>query len=328
VTKLYDAVFGAVAGDRLDQMLVKESDFHQLILWLAYQLHKSRRPALQQREFVDKVRQVFFNSDSEPCSDETAIQFMLDECLHDAKQEPRSRAEAQAAVDRPVPRQPAAFRRLAQLVGLGLLARTQRTVQQELSLMPFPSIAIFTPDHEEKLKREGVSVRLAKFPIDEEGFKIQAIAKIKSAGLNAPDEDRSVLLLNEGDKGVGMQMVGRFERNDFAGFYIGVAGDGISRYSVATPGCGRVGEKCDAMPCKDLPLSWFIENGVPCPFINAARVDSEANIKLFRSDMFLYDWNGKILVCIPMGFKRNTEDKEFAAWKYQHSAAHGRNMTY
>ncbi len=56
-------------------------------------------------------------------------------------------------------------------------------------------------------------------------------------------------------------------------------------------------------PAKDLPLSWFIEDGVPAPFINAAATLAEANIDLFRQreTLFSHNLNGKKLVCIPMG---------------------------
>jgi hypothetical protein len=127
-----------------------------------------------------------------------------------------------------------------------------------------------------------------------------------------------------------VQVSGDFAPDCFFGFYIGVAGEGRSRYVASAPGQGKavVGERCDAAPCKDLPLSWYIESGVPCPFINAANSDAEANITLHRTAVFAHNWNGKKLVCIPMGVCDSIPDKSFTAWIYPFAAARGRSMTF
>ncbi len=113
-------------------------------------------------------------------------------------------------------------------------------------------------------------------------------------------------------KGVGVRVVGRFETRWFFGFYIGMAREGSGRFVVSTPDQGEVGERCDAAPCKDMPLSWFIENSIPCPFINAGASTAEENIHLYREHLFTHDWNGMKLVCIPIGVCKVIEDASFA----------------
>jgi hypothetical protein len=136
-----------------------------------------------------------------------------------------------------------------------------------------------------------------------------------------------MLLKYEGDKGVGAQLVTVCKPKDFAGFYIGLAGEGCGRYSVAAPGQTDVGQKCDAEPCKDLPLSWFIENGVPCGFFNSATKE-EANIQIFRQHLFKHVLNGKEIICIPMGFKKHTEAGSYTSWYYAHDAVHGGSLMF
>jgi hypothetical protein len=193
--------------------------------------------------------------------------------------------------------------------------------------MPGVSCPFYTPGHEKQLAGDGIRVLLEQHPIKDVEFKAKADDAIRKAGLRVDGAQRWVLLINEGGKGVGVRVVGRFERRQFFGYYIGIEGEGCGRYSVATPGRGEVGQKCDAAPCKDLPLSWFIESGVPGPFINSATL-AEVNIYLFRDHLFYHNWNGKRLVCIPMGVCKIIEDASYAAWDYPFAAVHGRTMTF
>jgi hypothetical protein len=107
-----------------------------------------------------------------------------------------------------------------------------------------------------------------------------------------------MLLIYEGQKGVSMQLVDDCKPGEFAGFYIGLAGQGCGRYSVAAHGQGEVGEKCDAAQCKDLPLTLFIESSVPCPFFNAVTNEAKTNITLFRQHLFSHVLNEKKVLCI------------------------------
>jgi hypothetical protein len=204
---------------------------------------------------------------------------------------------------------------------------TRDAALEELSLLPAVSLPVYSPVQEEQLAGEGIRVFLSQYPMPGGEFKTKADAAILKAVLQVGGAQRCVLLINEGEKGVGVRVVGDFEAGSFFGFYIGIAGEGHGRFVVSTPGQGEVGEKCDAAPCKDLPLSWFIENGVPCPFINAAST-AKANIHLYREHLFYHNLNGKKFVCIPMGVTKFIKDASFASWVYPFDAVHGGSMRF
>jgi len=287
----------------------KLTDLHQVLLWLVCMFSK--------RAWSDKFRSDLLPLLKPEFGDDEAIDFMLKTCL---ARPPKTRAGHGN-------QQPAGLRRVAQLLALGLRERTRNAVFRELSLMPGVSCPFYTPGHEEQLAGDGIRVLLEQHPIKDVEFKKKSDDAIRKAGLRVDGAQRWVLLINEGGKGVGVRVVGRFERRQFFGYYIGIEGEGCGRYSVATPGRGEVGQKCDAAPCKDLPLSWFIESGVPGPFINSATL-AEVNIYLCRDHLFYHNWNGKRLVCIPMGVCKIIEDASYAAWDYPFAAVHGRTMTF
>ena len=290
--------------------LAKHTDLHQVLLWLVSMFAKRPWGDSLRRDLLGLLNPLFDN--------EAAINFMLEKCF--AKRQTRQSPGIQ---------QPAGCRRVAQLLAFGLREETRDAVIRELSLMPAVGSPLHSPAEELQLAGGGIRVLLNPYPIQGEDFRAKADAAIQSAGLLVGGEKRWVSLINEHGKGVGVQVSGDFAPNCFFGFYIGVAGEGRSRYVASTPGQGEVvGERCDAAPCKDLPLSWYICQGVPCPFINAATTEDEANITLHRRDVFTHNWNGKKLVCIPMGVRVFIPDKSFTAWLYPFAAAHGRSMTF
>ena len=322
-TDLWHTVFDD-GKDKLDHMMVRESDFHQLMLWIAFRLQVSRKPALSQAEFTKACRTMTY-LEGDRCQEE-AIQFVLENCIADGTRAASNRSNRA----NPISQQPGATGRLAQLVGLSLLSIMRTHVRDELSLMPFASLPIYPPKHETQLAGGGIPVKVAKFPIrDDVDFQMKALRAIQRAGLTAPDNDRTVLLINEGVKGVGSKLVDDCKQNEFAGFYIGRAGEGWGRFVASSPGQGEgVGQKCDAEPCEDLPLTWFIESGVPCPFFNGVSDEAEANIKLCRAELFTHVFNKTDIICIPMGFKDFTKAGSYAAWKYTHNAVSGRYLKF
>jgi len=292
----------------------KQTDLHQVLLWWVCMLSK--------RAWSQKFKLELLPLLAQDLEDDDAIDFVLEKCFK--LDTPGTRRNLG-------PLQPAACRRLAQLLAAGLREGTRGDVLRELPLMPGVTYPFFSPVQEGQLANEGIRVPLNPYPIAGDEFKSKAEAAIEKAGLRVDNvTQRWVLLINEGKKGVGVQVVGDFEQGWFFGFYIGIAGEGFGRYSVATPGQGDVGEKCDAAPCKDLPLSWFINDGVPAPFINAAATLAEANIDLFRQRefMFTHNFNGKKLICIPMGVRKSIKDKSFTSWVYPFDAVHGCNMIF
>ena len=290
--------------------LAKHTDLHQVLLWLVSMFAKRPWGDSLRRDLLGLLNPLFDN--------EAAINFMLEKCF--AKRQTRQSPGIQ---------QPAGCRRVAQLLAFGLREETRDAVIRELSLMPAVASPLHSPAEELQLAGGGIRVLLNPYPIQGEDFRAKADHAIQRAGLLVGGEKRWVRLIYEHGKGVGVQVSGDFAPNCFFGFYIGVAGEGRSRYVASTPGQGEVvGERCDAAPCKDLPLSWYICQGVPCPFINAATTEDEANITLHRRDVFTHNWNGKKLVCIPMGVRVFILDQSFTAWLYPFAAAHGRSMTF
>ena len=330
---LWDLVFEK-GMHNLNHEDVKFSDLHQLILWIAFRFQKiARKPPLQQVAFAEKCTELM-EIDGEEFREE-AIDFVLKNSFNDG---PRLAGNRQNCT-RPQPGQHQAVRRIAETLALVLFPRERADVLGMLSYMPCVSLPIFSPNDEARLSGSGVPIKASLFPIpdgkevtDETGvvisFRAMALKAIKDAGLVAPAEDTPMLLKTEGDMGVGAQLQRDCDQNAFAGFYIGRGCEDGSRFSVTTPGKGEVKEVCDAVPCKDLPLSWYIESGVPCPFFNASRTEEEANIKLFRENLFVVYLNKTRLICIPMGFKKYTTAGSFAAWKYTHDAVRGRSLKY
>ena len=313
--KLRASVFGETEVEfKTVRDEAKQTDLHQVLLWLASMF--SKRP--RSKNFMSDLLPLL----APELGDDAAIDFMLEKCFQVAR--PRTRNNGGGSGGQ----QPAGLRRFAQLLALGLREGTRGAVLHELSLMPGVSHPIYSPDQEGQLAGEGIHLTLEPYPITGDEFKAKADDAIRKAGLRVDDARKWVCLINEGEKGVGVRVVGRFELLWFFGFYIGIAGEGHGRYVVSTPGQGEVGERCDAAPCKDLPLSWFIEKGVPCPFINAAASTAEANIHLHRENLFFHDWNGKKLICIPMGVCKVIEDASFASWFYSFVAVRGRSMRF
>jgi hypothetical protein len=309
--ELRDGVFGKEVAFKEVLGEAKQADLHQVLLWVASKFSK--------RQWSSR-----FKTGLQPLlelGDDDAIVCILEQCFQADKPQTRCCSQQPAGL------QPAARRRFAQLLALGLRKGTRVAALEELSLLPAVSLPVYDPRQEVLLKGEGIPVLLNRYPIPGDEFKEKAGSAIRKAGLHICPQ-RRVLLINEGEKGVGVRVDGRFEPGCFFGFYIGIAGEGHGRFVVSTPGRGVVSERCDAEPCKELPLSWFIENGVPCPFINAADSPAEANTVLYRDQLFYHNWNGKKLICIPMGVRDVIEDASFASWFYSFAAVRGGSMTF
>jgi hypothetical protein len=152
-------------ADKLDHMMVRESDFHQLILWIAFLLQQySRRPALSQLGDFAKACEESLTYLEGDGREENAIKFVLEHCLSDGVWAASNKGNRA----RPISRQQGATRRLAQTIGLALLLQTRTAVRGELSLMYFASQEsqpIFSPEHETQLAGKGISVKVAQCPI-------------------------------------------------------------------------------------------------------------------------------------------------------------------
>ena len=191
---------------------VKFSDFHQLILWIAFRFQKfARKPALQQDAFAAKCTELI-EIDGEEFREE-AIDFVLKNSFNDG---PRLAGNRQNCT-RPQPGQHQAVRRIAETLALGLFPRTRADVRGMLSYMPCVSLPIFSPNDEARLSGSGVPIKASLFPIPDGkevtdgnwvviSFRDMALKAIKNAGLVAPAEDMTMLLKTEGDMGVGSQL--------------------------------------------------------------------------------------------------------------------------
>lgn len=140
-----------------------------------------------------------------------------------------------------------------------------------------------------------------------------------------------LLLLEQGDMGVGVQLRRKLKKGKPAAVYIGkfidCANKGAlrrtfpSRFSITTRAATYLKQVnsfvCDASSTKERPFEWFIANNNAGPFMNGIDEQSwQINCNLDRQSAYLI---GDDVVYI-LYANRDIEEGEFLMWKYNHRA--------
>ena len=177
------------------------------------------------------------------------------------------------------------------------------------------STPFFPPQQEKLLLSGGLRMPVVRRVSENKAW----ITKMEKALHSYEDSEDSApsqvdLVIEEG-KGIGVRVVGtwkkgRGKKKRFAGWYVGraVEGDvpcGGRRYIVSRAKDGLV--RCDAEPCEKCPLQWFIEKGIPGPFVNS---DSTPTLEVDREAAFVHEG----LLWMPMYIVRDFTG--FASWRY------------
>jgi hypothetical protein len=193
-------------------------------------------------------------------------------------------------------------------------------VFDNLSLDVAVSTPVHTPEQEAKIQGEGLRMPVNRLVL---GKDEEWVVKAEKALQGYDDHDPGpVDLVIEHGKGVGVRVVGTWQngvrgrgqgsKKRFGGWYCGPAVKGplmraTGRFVVSRAKDGTV--RCNAEPCRRCPLEWYIENGIPGPFVNSDETGG-ANLALDRNCWFEHDG----LVWIPMYVVRDFTG--FASWSY------------
>ena len=215
-------------------------------------------------------------------------------------------------------KQPMATERLSELAYKYLAMETLDVSQictEHALAMP-----TFLPEQERLLRTEGLRMTVGRCVRENAAW----VAKMKSALRGYEDEDAEPLqadLVIEGDKGVGVRVVGTWmkskgKKKRFGGWYVGraVRGDlplGGRRYIASSARNGTV--RCDAEPCEKCPLQWYIDKGITGPFYNSDTKDPKLGLDRdvqFEDEGLL--WIPMYILCDFYGF---------ASWSYALSLA-------
>jgi hypothetical protein len=246
---------------------------------------------------------------------------------HDADAEPQQRkADLQLAVEKGRAAtilffknkdQPLATARFGELAYdyLAVSDGTKEVSESKISAHLALSTPIFPPQQEKLLLSGGLRMPVVRRVLEHKDW----ITKMEKALRSYEDSEDSAplqvdLVIEEG-KGIGVRAVGewrkgRGKKKKFAGWYVGraVKGDlpcGGRRYIVSRARDGLV--RCDAEPCEKCPLQWYIDRGIPGPFVNS---DSNPTLEVDREKSFEHEG----LLWMPMYILRDFT--EFASWRY------------
>ena len=244
----------------------------------------------------------------------------------DADAEPQQqKADLQSAVDKGKEAtilffknkdQPLATGRFGELAYdyLAVSDGTNKVSESQISAHLAISTPIFTPEQEQQIVSCGLRMPVVRRILKHSGWTTKMEKALQ--GYQEDDEPLQVDLVIEEGKGIGVRVVGKWTKGQgkkrrFAGWYVGraVRGDvpcGGRRYIVSRVADGTV--RCDAEPCEKCPLQWYIDQGIPGPFVNSE--SHTATLELDRDAAFEHDG----LQWIPMFIKRDFTG--FASWKY------------
>lgn len=235
-------------------------------------------------------------------------------------------------------RQPKAIRRLAESLA-GIFHSTSRGQDVEHPQdSDFFSLPALDPVQETKAARDGISMELKLYPLAgdpefvKKANKAFACNELRGTVLPAepgdapPGGPRDALLIDEPDKGNGVKASQRMKRNSFGMWYVGnkPESEPSGRYVVSLKLANKTHglRYSDGAPGLDLTVNDILGYGAPGCFVNSAKSEAVANLKLLPYQAF--EHKGKIW--IPMAVKdRDIEAGDFFSWKYDHTALNGRS---
>ena len=315
--------------------VLRQTDFQQLILWFAFGLRITLRTTKE--ETFSEKKQCLRGMLEAAQSVEDACEAM-DGFLHGLKPRAMRKEEDKRCG------QPAAMRRVCEMLVIALDPACYKKVADESSYSLFLATNVFNPLQELQLEGEGIAMMVKFNPLDDPTFQDEALKKLKTllggrggAGRGrarrgargaaqdaAPPPSRRVLLRNEGEFGVGVFAPGEWKEGEFFCWYLGeVVAIPHGRHVLTSIGsdCAKY---CDGSISHKLPVSLYIKLGAPGPSVNSSRnrPDVEPNLRIDRGIQIIREFQGRRMVAYPLFVNMDFADA-FTCWDYDPDAAHG-----
>ena len=324
--RLYDPELAAKLkkGDSepISMDVLRQTDFQQLILWFAFAFRPAKETFSEKKKCLTAMLK-----DAESVEDACGA---VDRFLHGLK--PVSvRPEQDERC-----RQPAALRRLCEMLIIALDPASSEKVAVEFSYALFLTSTVFDPAQELLLPDEGIAMMVKFNPFDDPAFERKALEKLRSqlggarggrgargaAQAAAPPPSRQVLLRNEEGLGVGVFAPGEWTKGEFFCWYLGLA-VAIPHGRHVLTSIGSDAKYNDGSNSHRLPLSEYMELGAPGASVNSSRNrDVQPNLRIDRNVQIQHEFRGKLMVASPLFVAVDFANAP-TCWDYDPDAAHG-----
>jgi hypothetical protein len=319
------------AATAIDQImdLLRLTDVHQVMVWLLCEL---REASVKDETWAGRkvlLKHVLEKSETIDSLNEGMEHFILGKCPI----RPKPSRGAEKVPSLPC-NQPAALKRLLEMIIFSLHAAYREQASKELSYMLFLTTAVFSPGDELKLSQDdgGIPIMVQLYPFNDPAFKKEVDAMFIRVGANLEDLrvkfPRRMFLRNEGEYGVGVFGPDTYEEGDFLGFYLGTVEDEPHGRHVVTSKNGKA-KYCNGGNSRLLPVSAHLERGTPGSYMNSSAnrrnkdgSSMKANARADRTKQILHTHEGRRFACIPM-FCSARFSADFTVWPYDPEAGHG-----
>jgi len=317
--RLYDDELAAkleTAGELgpIPMDLLRQTDFQQVILWFAFGFRPARETFSEKKTHLKRMLE-------ENVSSAEDLFQAVERFLHGLKPGQDSKRQDQAGWCR----QPAAMRRVCEMLIIALDSESYEKVSVEFSYTLFLTITIFNPGQELLLQGDGIAMMVKVNPFGDPVFERKALKMLKLTANKAQRFNRRVLLRNEGEYGVGVFAPGKWKKGEFFCWYLGIAVAMPHGRHVLTSFGSKKEKYCDGSNSYKLPLPLYIELGAPGPSVNSSknRPEVRPNLKMDRKLQILHEYQGIPMVVSPLFVAKDCADT-FTWWEYDPDAAHGK----
>jgi hypothetical protein len=304
--------------------LLRQTDIHQIMVWLVCTLREASQPGESFSERKQLLLRVF--------EKETMEESFKSMALFIYGRSTERTAEGRTAANYMTCKQPAAFKRLLEAVVFGMTDAYLKTVAESASNMLFFSTVVYSPGDESLLSGDGIRLEVQLYPFDEDPEfrqKVDAMLKLRKAkGLEK--FPRTVLLINEGQFGVGAHGPDAYEKDELLGFYLGTSlrtdEEPHGRYVVTS--VGRDPKYCDGF---GVPASEHRQRGTFGSCMNSCWNRQaeppgtgrlQPNVTVDRDFQLQHTSEGRKLTLIPIFVLHKFSDKPLH-WDYDPAAGHG-----
>ena len=306
--------------------LLRLTDIHQIMVWLVCTLREASMPEESfraRRQLLSKV----LGKDTMEESFESMELFIYGRCTERT-------AEGRAAADYKTCKQPAAFRRLLEAVVFGMHDVYRVRAVEGVSNMLFFSTVVYSPQDERLLSQDGIRLEVQLYPFDDPVFRQKVDAMLRKRRARGLDKfPRIVILINEGEFGVGALGPGAYEKGELLGFYLGVSfrndEEPHGRYVVTS--LGKDPKYCDGF---GVPASEHRRRGTFGSCMNSCwnrqaeppgTGKLQPNVTVDRDHQIQHTSEGRELTLIPIFALHKFSNKPFY-WDYDPGAGHGRSV--
>ena len=312
--------------------LLRLTDVHQVMVWLVCELRQANSQC--QKESWENRKEMLKHVLEKSETMETLNKGMEHFILGRSPIRPKpSRGPAEKEPSLPC-NQPAALKRLLEMIIFSLHAAYREQASKELSYMLFLTTAVFSPGDELKLSQDdgGIPIMVQLYPFNDPAFKKEVDAMFIRVGANLEDLvnfPRRMFLRNEGEFGVGVFGPDTYEVGDFLGFYLGTVEDEPHGRHVVTSIGSKKAKYCNGGNRRCLPVSAHLKLGTPGSYMNSSqgRFNEDGsrlnpNARADREHQVLHTHEGRLMACIPL-FALYNFAKAFVVWDYDPNARRG-----